>query len=142
MRFEVGEFGLEESRRHRRRELRCECGDVRCDWDWGWDGDCGCEREEHRRHRREEDREDRHHREEDREDRHCRSCICERIRRLEFNERVTLFLKSSSKIENVRFVCFKERECCAEFVKHHEGHDELFLVKCKDIEAIQIKSKH
>ncbi|GIN88958.1 hypothetical protein J22TS1_00090 [Siminovitchia terrae] len=55
---------------------------------------------------------------------------------------MTLFLKSSSKIENVRFVCFKEKDCCAEFVKHHEGHDELFLVKCKDIEAIRIKSKH
>ena len=70
-----------------------------------------------------------------------RSCVCRQLRRLNRLERVTLFLRSSSRIERVLFVGFENEGCCANFVRNERDREDFFIVDCRDIEAIEIRSR-
>jgi len=79
-----------------------------------------------------------------RENDHCNGCACDQLRRLQVQTEVDLFLKGGTTIEDVLFIFFDRKDCCAYFFDLGEDSGEApstIIVDCRDIQAIRIEGQ-
>ncbi|MFJ8260946.1 hydrolase [Rummeliibacillus sp. NPDC094406] len=73
----------------------------------------------------------------------CRGCACDQLRRLQVQTEVDLYLKSGTVFDDVLFIFFDEKDCCAYFFDPENPHEapSTIIVDCRDIQAIRIEGR-
>ncbi|WP_442598699.1 hydrolase [Neobacillus sp. D3-1R] len=72
----------------------------------------------------------------------CKGCICDQLRKLQPGTEVDLFLSNGARIEDVVFVAFNDKNCCAFFTGlENEPPGSTLIVDCKRIDAINIEGR-
>ncbi|SFB19482.1 hydrolase, partial [Bacillus sp. UNCCL13] len=69
----------------------------------------------------------------------CKGCACDQFRKLSTNTEVDLFLSGGTILEDLVFVNFDEKNCCAFFNSEREG-GQLIVVDCQFVQAIGFES--
>jgi hypothetical protein len=77
-----------------------------------------------------------HHKEEHR----CQGCACDQLRKLQIQTEVDLFLNSGTVIEDVLFIFFDRKTCCAYFFDTETEPNSTIIVDCREIQAIRIEN--
>lgn len=70
----------------------------------------------------------------------CKGCVCNQLRRLQTQTEVDLFLLGGQVIEDVVFITFDPKDCCAFFNDPTTEPGSTFIVDCQDIQAIRIEA--
>ncbi|WP_223555508.1 MULTISPECIES: hydrolase [Lysinibacillus] len=70
----------------------------------------------------------------------CRGCVCNQLRKLPVQTEVDLFLLGGQIIEDVVFINFDQKDCCAFFTDPTTEPGSTIIVDCQDIQAIRIES--
>lgn len=71
----------------------------------------------------------------------CKGCACDLLKRLQIQTEVDVYLKSGTTFDDVLFIFFDRKTCCAYFFDP-ENPDEApstIIVDCRDIQAIRIE---
>jgi hypothetical protein len=69
----------------------------------------------------------------------CKGCVCNQLRRLRTLTEVDVFLSGGQVLEDVVFVSFDRRNCCAFFNDPTTEPGSTLIVDCQDIQAIRIE---
>ncbi|MFY0517248.1 hydrolase [Lysinibacillus sp. UGB7] len=70
----------------------------------------------------------------------CKGCVCNQLRRLQTQTEVDLFLRGGQIIEDVVFINFDPKDCCAFFNDPTTEPGSTIIVDCQDIQAIRIEA--
>ncbi|MFC9539970.1 hydrolase [Lysinibacillus sp. NPDC056959] len=70
----------------------------------------------------------------------CKGCVCDQLRRLQTQTEVDLFLLGGQVIEDVVFITFDPKNCCAFFNDPTTEPGSTIIVDCQDIQAIRIEA--
>ncbi|MFJ7953524.1 hydrolase [Lysinibacillus sp. NPDC096418] len=70
----------------------------------------------------------------------CKGCVCNQLRRLQTQTEVDLFLFGGQVIEDVVFITFDPKDCCAFFNDPTTEPGSTIIVDCQDIQAIRIEA--
>jgi len=70
----------------------------------------------------------------------CKGCVCNQLRRLQTQTEVDLFLLGGQVIEDVVFITFDPKDCCAFFNDPTTEPGSTIIVDCQDIQAIRIEA--
>ncbi|WP_412059435.1 hydrolase [Cytobacillus firmus] len=73
----------------------------------------------------------------------CKGCVCDQLRKLQTQTEVDVFLSGGQVLEDVVFINFNPKNCCAYFVgTEPETGSTLstLIVDCEKIQAIRIEA--
>jgi len=70
----------------------------------------------------------------------CKGCVCDQLSRLQTQTEVDLFLLGGQVIEDVVFITFDPKNCCAFFNDPTTEPGSTIIVDCQDIQAIRIEA--
>lgn len=70
---------------------------------------------------------------------HCKGCVCNQLRRLSTLTEVDVFLSGGQVLEDVVFVSFDQKNCCAFFTDPTTEPGSTLIVDCHAIQAIRIE---
>ncbi len=73
-------------------------------------------------------------------EKNCDGCICNQLRRLQTQTEVDVFLKGGQILEDVVFINFNRRTCCAFFNDPTTEPGSTIIVDCQEIQAIRIEA--
>lgn len=76
----------------------------------------------------------------DKDNKHCKGCICNQLRRLRTQTEVDVFLAGGQVLEDVVFISFDQKDCCAFFTDPTTEPGSTLIVDCEDIQAIRIEA--
>jgi hypothetical protein len=74
------------------------------------------------------------------ESHHCVGCVCDQLRNLQTGTEVDLFLFGGQIIEDVRFINFNKKNCCAFFNDPTTEPGSTIVVDCQFIQAIRFEA--
>ncbi|CAM3669920.1 hydrolase [Mesobacillus zeae] len=69
----------------------------------------------------------------------CNKCVCDILRRLRTRTEVDVFLSGGVVLEDVIFVDFDNRNCCATFRDEEDERGTIIFVDCRDIQALRVE---
>lgn len=69
----------------------------------------------------------------------CKGCICHQLKRLRTQTEVDVFLSSGQTLEDVVFISFDEKNCCAFFNDPTTEPGSTLIVDCQKIEALRLE---
>jgi hypothetical protein len=69
----------------------------------------------------------------------CDKCACNILNRLQRGTEVDVFLSGGTVLEDVIFLRFNNRTCCATFRDEEEEPNTTLFVDCRDIVALRIE---
>jgi hypothetical protein len=70
----------------------------------------------------------------------CKGCVCNQLRKLQTQTEVDVFLSGGQVLEDVVFVSFDRKNCCAFFNDPTTEPGSTLIVDCQDIQAIRIEA--
>lgn len=70
----------------------------------------------------------------------CKGCVCNQLRQLQTQTEVDVFLSGGQVLEDVVFVTFDRKNCCAFFNDPTTEPGSTLIVDCQDIQAIRIEA--
>lgn len=70
----------------------------------------------------------------------CEGCICNQLRRLQAGTEVDVFLTGGTVLEDVVFVSFNRRNCCAFFTDPTTEAGSTLIIDCRQIQALRIEA--
>ncbi|MEK3888085.1 hydrolase [Bacillus sp. FSL K6-3431] len=76
----------------------------------------------------------------EKDDNHCQGCICNQLRRLQTQTEVDVFLSGGQVLEDVVFISFNRKDCCAFFTDPMTEPGSTLIVDCEKIDAIRIEA--
>ncbi|CAG9620255.1 hydrolase [Sutcliffiella rhizosphaerae] len=79
--------------------------------------DCGCKKKKHE----------------------CEGCVCDQLRKLQIQTELDLFLKGGTVVEDVLFISFDRKNCCAIFSDPTTEPGSTLVFDCTQIIGIRLE---